>query len=337
MSGVPGIRSIAARPGGEMLAFVTCQAPPEPYVAGRERRLASVPGYRVLDGRGVGGCGLEFSPDGRAIAYIEFCGGSEGALVVLDPESGTRTFLTRIGGITGSERPRWSRDGRFILVGTYPRPQLVAIAERTIGDLAFDPRCDWWPHAGASMLLGVTERHPDQRLTSYGLEDGQASDLGVLSLPHATDLRPDRQLVSGANVAPDGRSLMLGMSHGPAAAYQDEHGSRTRIAFTSIADRQPRTTVSPFLDEAGWIEREHSAWCWVRPAEPTGPRVEIGAAVRRAQRPWSADDRCASYDASRRDETVVVCDLRGLTIASAQLTWPAVYDCVAEARPCGRV
>lgn len=247
--------------------------------------------------------------------------------------------MTRLDGLYGSEQPRWSPDGRFLLIDTQPQPQLVSLEAHTIGQLAFDGRCDWWTIDGSVCLLGVIRKHPEQRLASYRLDTAELIERELIALPEQPDLPATRQYLLTPRVAPDGRSLLVGITQGPGARYQNEHGSRARLAVASLDGQPaPRIIAPPFVDDDGWVEREHASWCWVPPAA-THPApvehigallerrvqvppaatlpasVELADAITEQQRPWAGPDPFADYDASRRDETVVLCDLDALTPA----------------------
>ncbi|MFC0316518.1 TolB family protein [Gordonia phosphorivorans] len=271
---------------------------------GSRTPMESLPGFTVMDNRGSSICGVDWSPDGRTLACLEWSG--VGVLTLLDAQTGRRTVLTTLDKIMGNEVPRFSPDGRWILVPT-SAPKLVSLDQSVSVSLPLEHAyVDWWPARGPSALFAIVGHAGSQHFGAYDLASGRFEDLGPLQLPHQPDLPETRALIHTPRVSPVGGHVLVGSWFGPPGPYQEENGSRERVAVLDVTTGQVTSPIYPWADAGSWLERDHSKWFWTgRPSTTTGPTV-VAPALFNETTPFDNNDLRAHRDATDRDELVVV-------------------------------
>lgn len=301
------VAGAVASPAGRAIALIVEGVDPLQIrtVDGPEIPVSSIPDARIMQNRGFSTCGMSWSPDGRRIACLEWNG--VGTLTLLDADTGARTFLTTLKGVVGNEVPVFSPDGRWILVSINAAPQLISLEDRTVVELPLKSAyLDWWPAKGPSALFALTGASDQQRCGLYDLATATLIDLGPLILPVQDDLPEGRRIVFGPRVSPDGSRVLVGTFFGPDARYQDEQGSRERVAILDISTRIVTTQTEPFVDPGRWLERVHRRWSWVsKPgtSAPTSGPTQVADELRFNALPFDNVDPAKVEPA---DERVVV-------------------------------
>lgn len=303
-----GAKLAAVHPSRGAVAFVDTHLAPEPlYHRGDYSDpipLLQLPGFRRMASRGTSLCGISWSPDGTTLACLEWNSG--GVLTLLDPASGARTFLTMLEGVSGAEEPQWSPDGRWLLIGTHPQPQLVSLDHQVIVKLPLEkPDVDWWPAHGPATLLTISEGPDGNVFGTYNLERAEHQILGPIQQPQQADLDLFRRHVYRPRVAPDGTRALVGSRLGPSGAYQIANGSRHRVSMIDLTTGQLNILASAFLDPAQWVEREHDRWAWVGDYRQSHP-VTVGNDLLSSATPLRGPDPTDRFDDATRDETLVI-------------------------------
>lgn len=211
-------------------------------------------------------CGLDLHPASRQVLATEYQGGehSSGGLVLVDLDTGRRKFLCSVGPISGREAPQISANGRWCLLNNYRGPVLVDLSTGEHASLPLKAQeLDWWPARGPSSLFVLTQYEDGQEIGHLDLATSTYESEGRLQLPAAAEgLSYSRRSACIPRMSPSGREVLVGTAIGPSPEYQEQNGSRNRVALIDLETRRLEVLVAPFLDSRQLAQRQHSSWTW---------------------------------------------------------------------------
>ena len=251
--------------------------------------LREMPGVIVLNpGYSRDAFSLTVSPDGGTVATMYY--GGRGFISCHDTHTGERRLVTSLDDIGGSERPVFSPDGEWMLVSGWRVTRLVRCSDgATLTVPGMTGGACWYAMDGELGLLNVGAGTGDEllpeRVTFFGLRTMTQRQVGEVTAPEP-HLPAFRRLLIYPVSGPDGR-ILVGSSCGPPPDYQEENGSRNRVAILDPATMSLTHVVTPFADRAGLVEREHKMWTWNSPYESDSP-VEIAGALMASAVPRSS-------------------------------------------------
>jgi hypothetical protein len=282
--------------------------------------------FKPIPYRGYSLCGFAFSPDGRSVAVVEFWGGADGALTVVDPARGDRRLITRIEGLSGRESPSWSPDGRWILIPT--RTPILASADgATVVPLGTEDfpsgvSLDWWVEQGQVSLFGLAGRGLEQQVIRLHPATGDWEAVCSVRVPAQPGLEEGRHSLVWPRMAPGGDAVLVGSWLGPDGAYQEKYGSRSRLAVLHPYTGEVQSIFPAFVDDTV-VERDHSGWHWTTTPRDASPLTVGGSLLSGSVEP---DTRDREHD----DDLAQRCEhLWGWWVAGAPQT-PTGRDRLAE-------
>jgi Tol biopolymer transport system component len=199
--------------------------------------------------------GVEWSPDGRYLAYARPGGGvlqDSWVLVVRSPDTSEEREFTVAANILHGLRPSWSPDGKFLLFqgwerGAYPREGVYTVRVETgevttlfTSESVWDRLIDWVVWSADGQALFFTDQAGDSNgIVMRDLMSGLETDL-------LRDVWPP--WVSRLAPSPDGRFLALGI--------YDTNNRKDALAVMSLPDSERRVLLEVPLPTLIWP----SAW-----------------------------------------------------------------------------
>jgi Tol biopolymer transport system component len=216
------------------------------YIANLDHDTGQLDGPPRIVAPALHRSGVEWSPDGRYLAYARPGGGvlqDSWVLVVRSPDTSEEREFTVAANILHGLRPSWSPDGKFLLFqgwdrGAYPREGVYAVRVETgevttlfTSESVWDRLIDWvvWSADGQALFF------TDQAGDSNGIV------MRDVMSGHETDLLRDAwpPWVSRLAPSPDGRFLALGI--------YDTNNRKDALAVMSLPDSERRVLVEvPF-------------------------------------------------------------------------------------------
>lgn len=260
--------------------------------------------FTAIPYRGYSVGGFALSPDGNSVAVLEFWGGADGALAIVDPVRGERTVLARIAGLAGNESPLWSPDGRWVLIPTR-NPVLVSTQEPMVVPLGLDEypqgvQVDWWVEKGKVSLFGLAGAGLEQQVVRMSLETGTWESVCRVRVHDQEGLDQHRHTLVWPRMSASGDAVLVGSWLGPDAAYQEKYGSRSRLAVLHPHTGELESIFPAFVDDTV-VEREHSGWHWTTRTREVPP-FELGAALLDGAREPDTRERDGDDDLDQRRE-----------------------------------
>ena len=202
-------------------------------------------------------------------------------LAVTDIASGVRRELAGVDHVAGNEYPRWSGDGRWILVSTCPAVVINVNSGLQLtlsgSENPYETRVDWWPDRGSASILMLGGRDGSYQVSALDLSSDTHTAVSEVRLPLQQDLDLRRHLISYPCVSPDTNDVLIGVSLGPPGDYQKEFGSRSRVALLNAVTGEINQLFDAFVNGTE-VEREHDGWRWSRTVRPT-PAWDLAASL----------------------------------------------------------
>jgi hypothetical protein len=229
---------------------------------------------------------------------LESWGGSTGAITVVDPY-GQRRLLTVLEGVTGGEHIRCSADGSWLLLDSSgSRSWLIDSATGQWLDLPVE-NVAWWPLAPSTLLTLDNETKPTPTPRLYNLETAAFTEsFPALQLVGADQTDPDLLDCYGVSVSPDGTELLVGSRVGITHAYQQQHGSRQRVARVNLASGDGALVGPIFLDGEHELETEHGDFRWLG-RQPVHHEVTLHADLQARLQPANRDSERSERNRQR--------------------------------------
>ena len=215
--------------------------------------------------------GVDYHAASGSIAVTESLGGSSGALTVRD-RNGDRRLLTVLSGIGGYESPRFSADGRWILVDTSPLSTLVEVETGQSLQSPEIVNASWWPLEGSVLLVLRQDEAKETTPVLYDLRRGRdvhTFPMIRVSPPPLSEYRYH----SNHGVSKDGRYALIGTTSGVTPDFQHEHGTGKRIATLDLTTGYAVVRAVTFLDETQLLELDVRGARWISRAEQTSPTL----------------------------------------------------------------
>jgi hypothetical protein len=201
---------------------------------------------------------VDLWPSTGSIAFFESWGGSLGSVALMDG-SGSRRLLTFIDGVSGGEEIRFSPDGSWLLLDGGSKAWLVEVATGRWTQAPVQ-NAAWWPLRPGT-LVSVSNEAGGGVPRLYDLASAEyVGEFPQLDIDGQGETDP---ACWGVAVSPTGEELLVGTRAGITAAYQGEHGSRTRAARVTLATGRGRLIWPIFVDDNGELEREHHEFRWL--------------------------------------------------------------------------
>ena len=107
--------------------------------------------------------------------------------------------------------------------------------------------------------------HGEFLVSEFDVSTGRRSIVSEVQHPIQPDLELARQSVTRPKVSPVDDTVLVGLRIGPPAEYQEQYGSRDRMALLDAGTGEVRQLFEPFIDGTP-VEREHDHWRWNRVA-----------------------------------------------------------------------
>lgn len=227
--------------------------------------------------------GVDYHSSSGTIALVESLGGSTAAAAIRD-RNGDRRLLTVLDGIAGYESPRFSADGRWVLVNTFPLATLVEVETGCSIQIPGIANACWWPLDGSVLLVLRQDGAKETTPVLYDLKqsrDVHAFPMVRISPPPLSEFRYH----SNHGVSRDGRYALIGTTSGVTPEFQREHGAGTRIAVLDLATGFAAVRTVTFLDETQQLELDVRSARWLSRAEssPTVVHADLRALMQAAQ------------------------------------------------------
>lgn len=249
---------------------------------------------------------LALSQDGRLIGLAETFGGSTGAAFVVDP-TGERVPLGTLD-LSGVEQISFSADGRYLLVPRFQNPVLIEVATGSAISLPVTGDLAWWPAYGASTILWLDQRdYGHAVICAYDVATDTIEQVRPVVYPDAPGLEPSRHRLNHPTVNDTGDKVLCGTYFGVDPAVQEERGSRERVSILDLNTGRVAPLVDPFVNGDRRLEREHSAYRWLRSEAPAG-NVVIHDAL-------TATRAELVYDLTSEQRGLIADDSRNLAVA----------------------
>ena len=175
-----------------------------------------------------------------------------------------RRYIYAIDNFTGYESVQFSQAEDWILVSSYIESILIEVETSTVVQLPIGSALSagWWPNHGAASLAVLHHDDGGMKLACFDCSTGKMSLVGPINSPQS-DLTVDRQLYTDIVVHPVKNLALVGAREGPSCSYQEEHGSRARVAQLDLDTRELVPMHDPFVGDGDSFERCHSSWRWV--------------------------------------------------------------------------
>ncbi|MEV6414818.1 hypothetical protein [Kribbella sp. NPDC051718] len=256
--GLPPALDLGAMDGRNMISWREHNGmvyPAGNLYCGSDRSGALVPALMNADIISV-----DLWPSTGSMAMFESWGGSLGSVALIDG-GGSHRLLTFIDGVSGGEELRFSPDGGWLLLDGGSKAWLVEVVTGRWMRAPVE-NAAWWPLRPAT-LISVSNEDGSVVPRLYDLSSAEyVGEFPQLYIEGQGEVDP---ACWGVAVSPGGDELLVGTRAGITAAYQGEHGSRTRAARVTLATGRGQLVWPIFVDDQGELEREHHEFRWLGP------------------------------------------------------------------------
>jgi hypothetical protein len=207
---------------------------------------------------------VDLDPATGTVGALIQVSGAEGAIVVYGA-TGVRRVLTVINELSGSERIRFSRDGKWLLVSTWRHTTLIEVESGRWMRLNLGNA--QWAGGGESALLTL-DNEPDAITPRiFSLSKNALAESSTPLTFDAPQL-PDFAHASAPAPSADGREVLVLAPVGMAPEVQQVHGTGARLVRVDLASGAGRVVLGTFLDAEEKLERDVQDGRWTTHAGP---------------------------------------------------------------------